>query len=348
MNRDLIKLGLTPHFTQQLSVDEYDSAHLARIVEVQRSQLCASDGKTDWIVSLHGAWHQATAEQKPTVGDWVLLDESHQTIQRLLERKSLFERIAPGTRVESQLIAANIDTLFIVTSCNEEFSESRLERYLALALKAGVDPVVVLTKKDLADDPEQFRQRALALKTGLPVELINATDSASLRSLSAWISEGSTVALVGSSGVGKSSIVNALAGEQITETAAIRDDDAKGRHTTSHRALYQLPGGGLMLDVPGMRELKVADIDAALPEVFTDIEALAKQCQFDDCRHEQEPGCAVRKAIDEGSISDRRLRSYQKLIREQAHHSATLAEKRDQGRQLSKLIRQATNRKRQS
>ena len=346
MNEELLGLGLVPFFTRQLTVEEMEHGQLARITEVQRSLVFASDGVGDRAITLGGAWYSLPAEQRPTVGDWVLLDEAGEKILRLLERKSVFKRVAAGTRVDVQLIAANIDTLFIVSSCNEEFKESRLERYLALALEAGVDSVVVLTKSDLAEDAEPYRVRAQALKPGLPVELVNARDADSLRPVLAWVNEGSTIALVGSSGVGKSTIVNTLSGSQRMQTGAIREQDAKGRHTTSYRALHRLPGGGLLLDVPGMRELKVAQLDTALAEVFEDVETFASRCKFADCAHDGEPGCAVLQAVREGSLDERRLRNYQKLVREESRHSVSLAEQRRRDRRFSKTVREITKLKR--
>ena len=342
MNSALAKLGLTPFFTQQLSLDEIEQGQLARVTEVQRSRIVANDGFKDWTITIGGAWYQLPSEQRPTVGDWVLLDEPHEKVVRLLERKSVFKRLAAGSKVDVQLIAANIDTLFIVTSCNDDFKESRLERYLALAHEAGVDPVVIITKADLAVDADTYRVRAQTVKPGLPVELVNALDPESLQAITAWVTSGSTVALVGSSGVGKSTIVNSLAGTQLMETAGIRIQDAKGRHTTSYRAIHPLSSGGLLLDVPGMREVKVVQLDTSLAEVFADIEVLAKQCKFTDCGHYEEPGCAVRRAISEGKIDERRLSNYQKLTREESRHSTSLAEQRHRDRQLSKTIRQHT------
>jgi ribosome biogenesis GTPase len=346
MNTALINLGLTPFFTQQLSVEEIEHGELARVTEVQRSSLVASDGVDEWAIMLGGAWYQLPAEQRPTVGDWVLLDKSHEKIQRLLERKSVFQRVAAGSTAELQLIAANVDTLFIVTSCNEEFSESRLERYLALAVEAGVDPVVVLTKADLSDEAEAYRERVKAVSPNLPVEVVDALKSDTLQGLMSWVTNGSTVALVGSSGVGKSTLVNSLSGAELVETGAIREQDAKGRHTTSYRALHRLPNGGLLLDVPGMRELKVAQLDTALAEIFADIETLATKCKFRDCDHNDEPGCAVREAIEADQLDERRLINYQKLVREEAHNTASLVERRSKDKQFGKVIKQVLELKR--
>ena len=338
MTPALLELGLTPFFTQQLSAGELDNTQPARIIEVQRTGVTASDGDNQWLLPLGGAWFKLPADERPTVGDWVLLDAPRQKILRLLDRKSVFKRVVAGNRSELQLIAANVDTLFVVTSCNEEFNESRLERYLALALEAGVEPVVVLSKADLSGDGESYRQRAQTVSRTAPVELVNALDPASLERLGDWVSPGTTVALVGSSGVGKSTIVNSLARAALADTGAIREQDAKGRHTTTFRSLHRLHNGGLLLDVPGIRELKIAEMDESLADLFTDVEALVQHCKFSNCGHGQEPGCAVRLAISEGRLDPRRLSNYQKLRLEEARNSSSIAERRKYDRKFSKSV----------
>ena len=284
---------------------------------------------------------RAAAVDRPTVGDWVVLDEQLAGIDRVLDRKTLFKRVGAGSDPGYQPIAANIDTLFIVTSCNEEFKESRLERYLSLCNEAGAMPVIVLTKIDLTGDVDSYIARARSVQAGVPVETANAVDPASLEGVRAWLDENSTVALVGSSGVGKSTLLNALAGSLLAATHEIRDQDKKGRHTTTSRQLHRLPGGGLVIDVPGMRELRVAEIERSLGIVFEDIELLAGQCQFADCQHLSEPGCAVLRAIEENTLDKRRLASYQKLRRENALATATLSEKRARQRDFGKMVKQA-------
>jgi ribosome biogenesis GTPase len=341
MDASLQSYGFVPFFGQQASLDEIEQRRVGRVTEVQRSLITIFDGAQERSIPLTSSWHNAAPEDRPTVGDWVVLDDQCLRVERVLDRKSIFRRIAAGEKAEIQLIAANIDVLFVVTSCNEEFKESRLERYLALAVEAGVIPVVVLTKMDLSDDADAYVERARSVQPGIPVESINALDRSTFDGVKAWIEPGSTIALVGSSGVGKSTLLNTLAKTGIAATSEIRADDKKGRHTTSHRALYRLADGGLVIDVPGIRELKVADVDAALATVFDDIEAMASNCRFADCHHESEPGCAVRKAVETGDIEARRLQNYRKLLRENERNSASLAEKRSQGRAFAGIVKQA-------
>lgn len=348
MNATLLNLGLTPFFTNQLTEQELDSCTLARITEVHRSGVIADDGSTEQSITLGGSWYQQSTENLPTVGDWVVLGANHDTILRILNRMSLFKRIAAGNRIGVQLIAANIDTLFIVSSCNDEFNESRLERYLALAIEAGVEPVVVLTKTDLTNNGDSFVDRVRSVSSTIPIETVNALDHRTLTGLKAWITNQTTVALVGSSGVGKSSILNSLAGRTLMDTGSIREQDSKGKHTTTYRALQKLPDGGLLLDVPGMRELKVADIDTALSDLFEDIELLAKNCKFRDCQHDQEQDCAILQAIETGKLDKRRLQNYCKLKAEDVRLSASLAEQRSQERQFAKTIKTVLKEKRNS
>lgn len=339
MNDILNKLGLVPFFTQQLTDPGLLQERLGRVMEVQRSRTTVLCGAGERAVALSPDLRQSAAIDRPTVGDWVVLDESLGRIERVLERKSLFKRVGAGMSGELQPIAANIDTLFIVTSCNEEFKESRLERYLALCEEAGATPVIVLTKADLVDDIDTFVRRARSTQADVPVEAINALDPASINSIRAWIDSTSTVALVGSSGVGKSTILNTLAGYSLAATGEIREDDKKGRHTTTHRELHILPSGGLLVDVPGMRELRIAEINHSLATVFDDVELYAARCKFADCQHETEPGCAVLRAIEEGKLDSRRLANYKKLVRENALATTTLAEKRAKDKDFTKMVK---------
>lgn len=344
----LTQLGLVPFFTQQLADVALLEERLGRVMAVQRSRSTVVCGAGERLVELAPALQQSAAVDRPTVGDWVVLDESLSRIDKVLERKSLFKRLGAGAANELQPIAANIDTLFIVTSCNAEFNESRLERYLALCAEAGAMPVIVLTKADLVEDAGSYIQRARQTQSGVAVEAVNALDPSSLDAVRSWIDSTSTVALVGSSGVGKSTILNTLAGRALADTGGIREDDQKGRHTTTHRELHLLPSGGLLIDVPGMRELRVADINHSMATVFDDVERLAAGCKFADCHHESEPGCAVLQAIADGKLESRRLVNYKKLLRENARATTTLAEKRAYERGFGKVVKEAISMKRRS
>lgn len=343
---DLADFGWSPFFETQLDPENQTETIAVRVMAVHRGGLEVAAPNVDrQIRPLRAA--PGDEEATATVGDWLLLDGKTFRPRHLLRRKSLFKRRAAGTGRQIQLIAANVDTLFIVSSCNQDFNAARLERYLALAREADVTPVVVLTKADLTDAPEEFVRRAAKLLPGLLVEVVDAREFDSVSCLTPWCSRGETVALVGSSGVGKSTLVNTLTGTDHVATQSIREDDAKGRHTTSARALHPLPTGGWILDTPGMRELQLTDVKSGLEDVFSDIVAFAAACRFADCRHEDEPGCAVLAAIDTGALDAERLRRWQKLAAEEARNTESLAERRARERAFGKMIKGVVKDRRQ-
>ena len=341
----LPELGRGHFFQQQLSLEEWETTTPVRVFALNRHLVDGVGENGRQKFALPHAWLRYSVAELPTVGDWILLDGDGLPL-RLLERTSLFKRMASGRDARVQLMAANVDTLFIVTSCNQEFSLSRLERYLALALDAGVEPVIILTKADLIASVEKFCVQARALRPGLAIESVNAKDAKVIDILRPWCATGKTVALVGSSGVGKSTLVNALSSAAVQAVGATREKDAKGRHTTTVRSLHLLPGGGLLLDSPGMRELQLSDCEAGVATLFEEIEAVARNCRFNDCRHLGEAGCAVEAAAERGELDPRRLANYLKLKAEQERADETLAEKRRKDKSLSKMYKRVQGLKR--
>ena len=336
------QLGFTPFFQTQLSLDELETLTPCRVSNVQRDVITClsvdpnSKPVTHAIDAYH--WRDHTGADRPAVGDWLLLDDQHLPV-RLLTRSTYLQRRRAGVESSVQSIAANIDSVFIVTSCNEEFSLNRVERYLALISEAGAQAVVVLSKADLSEDVAAFEAQVTQSNPLVPVVSLNATDARCRDALMPWLGSGQTVALLGSSGVGKSTLTNALLGDASQLTAGIREADSKGRHTTTSRSLHLLPCGGVLIDTPGMRELQIFDAAEGISATFADIEALANTCRFHDCAHQGEPGCAVIKAIENGGLSARRLDNYKKLLREQAHAEETLAERRRNDKALGKFYK---------
>jgi ribosome biogenesis GTPase len=296
----------------------------------------------------------ASPADLPAVGDWVAIaarpDEGAGTVQAVLPRRTKFSRKTAWQASEEQVLAANVDVVLIVSSVNEELNLRRLERYLTLAWESGARPVLVLTKADLANDVEAAVAQVESVAFGAPVEAISSVTGKGLDELRAHLRSGVTAALLGSSGVGKSTLVNTLAGEELLETREIRDD-GKGRHTTTRRELIQLPGGALVIDTPGMREVQLWIADDGLEEAFADVTELFEHCRFSDCAHESEPGCAVKEALANGTLAADRWESYLKLQRELAHLERRLdkraqSEERKRWKALSTFARETSRTKR--
>jgi ribosome biogenesis GTPase / thiamine phosphate phosphatase len=249
----------------------------------------------------------------PAVGDWVALREG--LVEAVLPRRTKFSRKVAFSETDEQVVAANVDVVFLVTAFGHDFNVRRLERYLVMAWESGAEPVILITKSDLAEDVAARVHEAESVAFGVPVHAVSGVTGEGLEAMRDHLGPGRTGALLGSSGVGKSTLVNRLVGEEVLATAEIRSD-GQGRHTTTHRELVVLPGGGLVLDTPGMREFQLWESAEGLGEAFTDVEALFARCRFSDCAHRTEPGCAVREAIRTGELDADRYASYEKLKRE--------------------------------
>lgn len=294
-----------------------------RVVSEHRGayRVVTEQGETEAQVTGHFRHQAEDSLAFPAVGDWVVLelhsDGNLATIHRVLPRTSQFVRKAAGALTEAQIVAANVDTVFLMSGLDGDFNLRRIERYLVTAWDSGASPVIILNKADVCADLENAIAHVEAIAIGVPIYPISAVTGQGLEQLGSYLTSGKTVALIGSSGVGKSTLTNYLLGNQQQATQLVRADDSRGRHTTTHRQLLPLPSGALLIDTPGMRELQLWTSGSGLEETFGDIEALAVNCKFRDCLHEAEPGCAVQGAIATGELSSQRLQSYHKLQREQ-------------------------------
>lgn len=327
----LAQLGWKLFFREQVSFEESHKHQPARVMSVHRGRVTVTgEGFEESIPSSLPT--PGGAEDRPTVGDWLLIDRDTRSIVRILERTSLFKRPAPGDERRVQLIAANVDTLFIVTSCTQDFNVARLERYLVLTREVGVRPVVVLTKADLSPAPERLVEEARALQSGLQVELVDGRNLASAARLVEYCGIGQAVAVVGSSGVGKSTLVKTLTGSASIATQAVREDDGKGRHTTTVREMYRLAGGaqegGWLVDTPGMRELQMSEVTTGVAEVFDDVTNVTLDCRFSNCTHIDEPGCAIKAAMADGGLDVSRVERWRKLAQEDAVNTGSAAARR--------------------
>jgi ribosome biogenesis GTPase len=289
--------------------------------------------------------------EHPAVGDWLAVaarpDEGRATIHAVLPRKSAFIRKSPFNETKPQVLAANVDVVFIVAGLDNDFNIRRIERYLTLGWESGAQPVVLLTKADLCDDVDARVAEVEAVAFGVPVHAVSAPRGDGVETVRSYVPPGRTAALLGSSGVGKSTLVNALVGHEVLATQPVREGDSEGRHTTTHRELVLLPEGGLVLDTPGMRELQLWDAEEGIAASFDDVEALTAQCRFTDCSHGEEPGCAVREAIKDGTLDKERFESWQKLQRELDHlvtkqDGRARAEARKERRRFARSMRKTS------
>jgi ribosome biogenesis GTPase len=307
-------------------------------------------GHADLLATVAGGFrHRIVARREyPAVGDWVALRALEAgrrgVIQGVVARHSKFSRKVAGDETDEQIVAANIDTVFLMMGLDRDFSLRRIERYLSTAWEGGATPVIVLNKADLCDDVPGRVSEVESAAPGVPVLAVSTKRDEQLAAVEPYLVPGRTIALLGSSGVGKSTLVNRLVGHNLQRTRAVRESDHKGRHTTTHRQLIVLPGGGLLIDTPGMRELQLWDGSDGIEAAFDDIEALAPGCRFRDCRHDLEPECAVKAAVAEGRLEERRLASYLELRGEQKALAARqdergILERKRQGKIVGKALK---------
>ncbi len=326
--------------------------------ELRAGRICRAQGNTCRLLTeggpveatLSGRFRRpAPTAQRPVVGDWAVFQGSPAVIEAILPRKTKFSRKQAGERVDEQILAANIDLVFLVSGLDRDFNLRRLERYLVLAGESGAAPVVVLNKADLCADPGRALREARSVAMGAPVLLVSALSGIGLEDLASQAPAGRTAALLGSSGAGKSTLVNRLLGYERQRVQEVDEHDGRGRHTTSHRELIPMPGGWLLMDLPGLRELQLWAEAAGVDRAFQDVAALVARCRFRNCRHQGEPGCAVAEALEAQELDSGRVQSYLKLQREVEHlerkqdQQAALEEKR-RIKRLHRMIRSVPHR----
>lgn len=343
---NLTRYGWNPRYYPVTDGDD-----VARITAVHRERYEIVSEYGEGYARLKTSAYMTDEYDYPTVGDFVLIrynPSGDSQIVATLPRRTFFSRRDPTPGRDEQAIAANFDAVFILQSMNHDFNVARLERYLTVARQSGADPVILLTKADLTDDHASYIRRTREFVPDLPVLPISSQTGFGMDALSAWLTPGKTVVFLGSSGVGKSSLVNAIAGKQLMSVHGIREDDSKGRHTTTHRQLLMLPSGVMLIDTPGMRQLGVWDVSDGLSANFADVEQYLGRCRFRDCSHTSEPGCAIRAALESGELDLRRWENYCQLeceARYAADRTLQMREKQQKFKEIAKFRNQISRKR---
>jgi ribosome biogenesis GTPase / thiamine phosphate phosphatase len=336
---NLNELGWNSFFEESFQEYKQKGFSVGRIALEHKKMYRVLTEEGELLAEISGKmrFHATEREDYPAVGDWVVLtprqNEQKATLHAVLPRQSKFSRKAAGNTTDEQIVAANVDTVFLVNALNADFNVRRIERYLLAAWESGANPVVILSKSDLCADIEGRVNELEASTMGVPIHYISAETNTGLEKLEPYLLQGHTIALLGSSGVGKSTLINTLIGKEKQEVSSVRESDDRGRHTTTHRELIVMENGGILIDTPGMRELQLWEASDGLNQSFSDIESFAKSCRFRDCTHKKEPGCAVQEAIQNGFLEEERYVHYLKLLKELAflvrkeNQKAAMAEK---------------------
>ncbi|WP_271714153.1 ribosome small subunit-dependent GTPase A [Anaeromicropila herbilytica] len=319
---DLSQYGFTTFFEKQITEEDKNKNLIpARVIEIHREVFKVVSSYGQSTARLKGAnfYAENTSVEYPAIGDFVMIQKNQggeDIIYRLLDRKSFFSRANPTLGMGEQVVATNFDYVFLMESLNFDFNLAKLERYLTVAWESGGSPVVILTKADLCEEVEDYVEQVESIAPGVDIFPISSVTGEGLEEVLDYIKPGKTVVFLGSSGIGKSSLVNALAGEEVMETNEIREIDSRGRHTTTHRQLILLPNNRIIIDTPGMRTLGIWNANDGVSETFSDVEDITRMCKFSNCNHDSEPGCAVKEALENGNLTMKRWKSYLKLKRE--------------------------------